>query len=588
MNRSQWPTPDFIQTDRRSRILQAAPRVSEVFEQLYAADSMPGISFAVVVDAEIVFASSVGVRCVGDIDAPNAQTTYRIASMTKSFTAAAVLLLRDRGYLRLDDAVAPYLPEMDVFPKSTTDSADITIRDLLMMIAGWPQDDPWADRQLYRSDASMQLLYAQGMSPSNPPGLSFEYSNLAYMLLGRLISRVSNVASMRFIDDELLGPLGMSSSCWDEGDVAAGSLAPGYRFEDGVLKEEPRLLSGGDVAAFAGLFSTTADLARWVGMFMDAFPARDGAELGPLKRSSLREMQRITSAHRFTRTPRRIHERAEDATSGYGYGLLMRDDGSDWTAGHSGGVPGYGSHMRWLPEHGIGVIALSNVTYAGVGNACIDALQLLTGVSKARRGSSSVVLLGAQDGVNRLLGAWDEDLLEDLFADNFFLDKDQQHWQSELSAVRALVGDLTGDCTALVPQNWLRGHWRVAATRGWIHVWMTLAPTVPPRIQTLRLTPQQFPSGSLTRLAQTVVAQLDEPYELQLTELVADADAIEAMWRGVRAAAARIGTSALGAYIAGDGSTKGRWHVHGVHGDVLLEVVTNSDVKLTDVRFIEI
>ena len=226
---------------------------------------MPGVVFGVVVDTELVFTDALGTRVIGQPNKPDEESIFRIASMTKSFTAAAVLSLRDAGKLRLDDPVTPWVPEIEQLVYPSADSAEITIHDLLTMSAGWPQDDPWADRQLYRDDASMSGLYRHGVTFSNPPGITFEYSNYAYIVLGRIVSRVSGEPAIDYIDRGLLKPLGMKSTTRQPGAIADSKRAQGYRWEDEQLREEQPLASGGDVAAFAGLCSTIRDLSRWVG-----------------------------------------------------------------------------------------------------------------------------------------------------------------------------------------------------------------------------------------------------------------------------------------------------------------------------------
>ena len=142
---------------------------------------MPGVVFGVVVDTQLVFSDSFGTRVAGDVLPIDEHTVYRIASMTKSFTAAAILSLRDSGQLRLDDQISSWVPELEGLIYPSTDANEITIRELLTMSVGWPQDDPWADRQLYRDDASMSGLYRHGVTFSNPPGTTFEYSNFALL-----------------------------------------------------------------------------------------------------------------------------------------------------------------------------------------------------------------------------------------------------------------------------------------------------------------------------------------------------------------------------------------------------------------------
>ena len=132
--------------------------------------------------------------------------------MTKSFTAAAVLLLRDEGTLRLDDPAEEYVPQLTGLPLPSADSARPTVRNLLQMNAGWPQDDPWADRQLYLDDAAIDAITTTGLSYSNPPGTRFEYSNFGYILLGRVIQAASGIPAMQFITERLLEPLGMQET----------------------------------------------------------------------------------------------------------------------------------------------------------------------------------------------------------------------------------------------------------------------------------------------------------------------------------------------------------------------------------------
>ena len=141
------------------------------------------------------------------------------------------------------------------------------------MSAGWPQDDPWADRQLYRDDASMTGLYQEGVTFSNPPGITFEYSNYAYFVLGRIVSCVSGEPAIEYIERVLLKPLGMDSTSWQPDAIPDSNRAQGYRWEDEQWREEQPLASGSDVAAFAGLCSTIHDLAHWIGFLLSAWAA---------------------------------------------------------------------------------------------------------------------------------------------------------------------------------------------------------------------------------------------------------------------------------------------------------------------------
>jgi CubicO group peptidase (beta-lactamase class C family) len=106
----------------------------------------PGLAYGIVAGGELVHAAGLGERHLGGAP-PDAGTVFRIASMTKSFTASAILTLRDDGLLRLDDLAEEYVPELSDWPPVSPDAARISIRHLLTMTAGFPTDDPWGDRQ---------------------------------------------------------------------------------------------------------------------------------------------------------------------------------------------------------------------------------------------------------------------------------------------------------------------------------------------------------------------------------------------------------------------------------------------------------
>ena len=144
----------------------------------------PGLAYGIVAGGELVHAAGLGVRYLG-APAPDAGTVFRIASMTKSFTASVILALRDDGVLKLDDLAEDYVPELRGWPPASPDSARISIRHLLTMTAGFPTDDPWGDRQQGLPLEEFAQFLAKGVSFNCAPGTRFEYSNLGYAILGR-------------------------------------------------------------------------------------------------------------------------------------------------------------------------------------------------------------------------------------------------------------------------------------------------------------------------------------------------------------------------------------------------------------------
>lgn len=580
---STLPVPTFPDPDRRERVLAACALIEPIFRHHAAARHLPGVAYGVVVDGELMFSHSFGVRNVATAAPVDADTVFRIASMTKSFAALAILQLRDAGKLRLDELVATYVPELATLTYPTTDSAPITLRHLLTMAAGWPQDDPWGDRQLYRNDTAMSDFYRAGVSWSNPPGITFEYSNYAYMVLGRIITNVSGIPAMHYIRDRILAPLGMNATVWHADDVPPERLALGYRWEDEQWKEESLLPSGGDVATFAGLFTSVRDLARWVALFQDAWPPRDGTDAGPLCRSSLREMQQTWRPYEPYVAVPALGAMPEIEVGGYGFGLSTRHNGQWMTVAHGGGLPGFGSHMRWAPAYGVGIVAVANITYASVTAACIKALDLLLSTSQIQPYQKAVapMLATAREGVLRLLQTWDQELAETLFADNFFLDTDLAHWRSALAQLDETHGALTPD-GPLLAENWLRGEWRMRGEQGWCQFFITLSPTVPPRVQTLEIESTLPPSAALQTAAERLARLLTQPTRRLLQRLCA-ADADQAtLWDQVRLANILCGPCTVGEITGGDGTTWASFTFVGNKRNLAVKVTVNGRGKLVD------
>lgn len=273
--------------------------------------------------------------------------------MTKSFSTAAALLLRDDGVIRLDDAIDDLMPALAALRGPTDDTAPITVRDLLGMSSGLVTDDPWADRHLDLTDDELDRSIQSGPVFARPPGDGFEYSNLGFAVLGRIVRNLTGASLQAVVSERILEPLGLHDTTW----TAPDHHAPPFR-RDGVSPESPPP-GDGAIAPMGGLWSSVSDILRWACWLADAFPARDGNDDGPLRRSSRREMQQPL---RFAGV-RPIRDVQVPAS--YGLGLLVLHDPSHGIViGHSGGLPGYGSNMRWTPGGGVALVALSNRTYA--------------------------------------------------------------------------------------------------------------------------------------------------------------------------------------------------------------------------------
>ena len=383
------------------------------------------IAWGVVADGQLVLT---GAEAVDPDPRPTEQTVFRIASISKSFTAASILMLRDQGLLQLDDRVADIAPEFAAVIGPTTDSPAITVRHLLSMAGGMPTDDAWADRHLDIADDELDALVAGGVTSAWTPGIHGEYSNLGYAMLGRVIRRVSGRRAQDFITAKLLEPLGMHRTTWLQPQHDDWARPFDIRDAERIADIEP--LGDGAFAPMGGLWSCVADLARWVTWFADAFPSRDGDDPGPLCRASRREMQQVQRSMATEHTPASgegddaVPERVDGG--GYGFGLFVSHDTRfNHFVQHSGGLPGYGSNMRWLPGRGIGVIALGNSTYAPMSEMTRRMMEILDdhGLVPPDPCRPAAAFVEATHRLSVLLSDWTDADASDLFADNVALDE---------------------------------------------------------------------------------------------------------------------------------------------------------------------
>ncbi|RPJ85431.1 MAG: class A beta-lactamase-related serine hydrolase, partial [Acidobacteria bacterium] len=277
--------PQFTDPDRRAKLLKAMSEIDKLFREHAERSHFPGIAYAVVIDGEAAHTGTAGYRDITTRAAVRSDTVFRIASMTKSFTAMAILKLRDSGKLSLDDPAERYVPEMARLPYPTSDSPRMTIRHLMSHSAGFPEDNPWGDQQLSATDADLAAMIAAGIPFSNTPGVAYEYSNFGFAILGRIVSKAAGMPYRDYVAANVLRPLGMTVTTLEPSSVSPDRLAHGYRWEDETWKDE-RLLPDGAFGSMGGMLTSVEDLARYVGFLMSAWPPRDGGDTGPISRAS--------------------------------------------------------------------------------------------------------------------------------------------------------------------------------------------------------------------------------------------------------------------------------------------------------------
>jgi CubicO group peptidase (beta-lactamase class C family) len=349
------------------------------------------------------------------------------------------------GAIRLDEPVATYVPELAGWRGPTADAPPLTVRHIVSMESGLPTDDPWADRHLDLPPEGMDALIAAGVTFTWTPGTRFEYSNLGWGLVGRVIERVAGIKPQQLVSERFLTPLGMTNTTWTR--PPGANVAEPYRWEDNAFAAEPEPLGDGTIAPMGGIWSTVADLAKWVTFFCDAYPPRDDPDDGPLARWARREMQQPRRMDSIDSVRTRPSGPERTVAYGYGIGLSMRLDPRLGTiVTHSGGVPGYGSHMRWLPDRKIGVVALSNVTYGDMGWACAEALEVLADLDALPPAPSEAATPALQDAARQaveLVNHWDDHVASALFADNVELDESLERRATQASDAVARHGALT-------------------------------------------------------------------------------------------------------------------------------------------------
>lgn len=317
------------------------PAAADALREIPAA----GFSVAVMRDGELILAKGYGYADLAERVPASANTIYRLASITKQFTAAAILHLAEQGKLSLDDPIREYLPD---YPAP---GRRITIRHLLSHTSGLSDVAALSILEEgggvgYTRDEIIDLVAPQPLDFE--PGTGHSYSNVGYMLAGAVIEQVTRTTYPDYLTNEILRPLGLhhTSFCPDD-QPHADRWAHGYDLQHGNW---PRALRLGRPPAFVdpapinmevvssagGLCSTVMDLARWPGLLRSF-----------LDPASYREMSEPTVLADGTEVP-------------YGLGLQIRQFGSHPALSHGGVVTGFISVVTDFPEDGLTVSILVN------------------------------------------------------------------------------------------------------------------------------------------------------------------------------------------------------------------------------------
>ena len=461
----------------------------EIFADFFLDAHIPGMVYGIVSDGRLVHAETYGVQDLESLRPVTPDSLFRIASMTKAFTALTVLRLRDDGYLRLDSAAEEYVPELRDWKYPTDDSPRIRVRDLLNHTSGLVTDDPWGDRQTPMPEEDFTQLLRDGVPFTRAPGVGFEYSNMGYALLGRTITNVSGHPFAETISSTLLMPLDMNSSGFIADAAPVERRAMGYRWENNAWQLEPTL-GHGAFGAMGGLQTSANDYARWVEFLLSAWPPRDGPEVGPVRRASIRELATGSNFQALTERYARSDAEACIQAWAYGMGMSVRMDCTlGFTLSHGGGYPGYGSHVLLLPDRGIGIFAFTNRTYA---SAQIPVWETAVALQQAGLlGSEKSLPVGsdlatAYGTAADIFATGQVNTMGSQLAVNFLLDRSADIWAQHLAELKAEVGDCDTS-SPLTATGALSGEFTWRCMHGRVKGSLLLAPTRPATIQELVL-----------------------------------------------------------------------------------------------------
>ncbi len=432
----------------------------------------------------------------------NTDGIYRIASMTKSFTAATLLGIKygriptvpDAPTLDLDAPAADYIPALAADAPEGSVLLEATVRDLLTMSGGIPTDDPWADRQESLSRGHFDEVITADTARIFSPGTDYAYSNLGYALLGRIVEELTGRPFTDVVMAEVAGPAGLESSGFSVDELAERGLreklVPGYRRRRDGTFEELSTSRPGAFSAIGGLFSSVEDLGRWMQLFVAAQGPAGERRVGCWDRIR-RDMQQ---PHRLAYAQASAPDNGVDS---YGFGLHHLFDTEVGTlVYHSGGYPGYGSHMRWHPATGTALVILGNRTYAPATAIAKDVFKKFlqaAGVSAQRPAARATItgtvhLPGDAASVPERIEAWLADFdparTDGLFENNMDVDEPRVERKNAIrkvieatgaeaaaaSAASEPDGQSAGEAGAgaAVQPEWVHNTvaWKVAGERG--------------------------------------------------------------------------------------------------------------------------
>ena len=310
-------------------------KIDELFKRWNKIDS-PGASVIVLKDNQVVYKNGYGSAQL-EYDIPiRSSTVFHVASVSKQFTAFAIVLLAEQGKLSFDDDIRKHLPEVPDFGKT------ITIRHLvhhisglrdqweLLAMAGWRLDDVITKNHIVKMVKNQKELNFE-------PGERYLYCNTGFTLLAEIVARVSGQTFPEWTKENIFDPLEMKNTHFhDDHELVVKNRA--YSYKGIRRKYKNSVLSYANVGA-TSLFTTVEDLAKWMQNFEDAKVGGQNVINQMLVQGVINDGTKIN----------------------YSFGLSVGEHKGFKTVGHGGSDAGFRSHIVYFPEQNLGVVVLSNL-----------------------------------------------------------------------------------------------------------------------------------------------------------------------------------------------------------------------------------
>jgi CubicO group peptidase (beta-lactamase class C family) len=322
-------------------------RMEQVVQSYVANKQFMG-SVLVAQDGKVVFSKGYGFANL-EWDVPNSPTAkFRLGSVTKQFTAACILLLEERGKLKIDDPVKKYMPDAPAAWDKVTIFSLLTHTSGIPSFTGFPD---YASTEAIATTPEKLVARFRDKPLEFQPGEKWNYSNSGYVLLGYLIEKISGQSYSQFVQDNIFTPLRMKDSGYDSNSAIIAHRAAGYAPSDKGLINAGYIDMSIPLSAGA-LYSTTEDLLRWEqGLF--------GGKL-----LSVASLQKMTTPFK----------------NDYAFALAVRDANGHKLIEHGGGIEGFNTQLSYYPDDKLTIVVLANQNTGATGDIASKLAALVHGI----------------------------------------------------------------------------------------------------------------------------------------------------------------------------------------------------------------